>query len=203
MAPIKIIGIPMSQNVRKPLALAYELGLEVESVPKMPGDDSVKALNPSGRIPVMDDNGCIISESDAIMIHLANKKPSGFYPEEPAARAKVHQWLCWDLAHWTPAYQPIQFQRLVKQILGMGESDEAVVEKTLELFYREATILDDALAGREWLVGEGPTLADFAVGAGLTYAEPIRLPLEDYANIRAWNERLNELEGWKKTKPQL
>jgi len=201
--PIKIYGLPISQNVRKPLAVAAHLGIDVESVPVMPGDPAVVALNPSGRIPVMDDDGFALAESNAIMAHLAGKKPGAIYPEAGPARDQVNSWLFWDMAHWTPAYQPIQYERLIKPMLNRGEADEAVVDKATEAFHREATLLDAALDGREWLVGESPTIADFAVGAGLTYAEGARIPIEPYPNIRAWNERLCGLDCWKKTAPQM
>ncbi len=200
---IKIYGNPMSQNVRKPLAVACELGIPVESISCMPGDETIMAIVPSGRIPAMEEDGVRICESNAISIHLAEKKKSDLYPDDPAARMKIHQWMFWDVAHWTPAYQPIQFERLVKRLLDMGAPDESVVEATLELFHREAALVDGALEGRNWLVGDGPTLADFSVGSGLTYAEPIGLPLTDYPNMRAWNDRLNGLDAWKKTAPQL
>lgn len=200
--PIKIFGAPMSQNVRKPLAVAYHLKIPIEVVAVPPHDAAVIAANPSGRIPAMDDNGFTLGESNAIMIYLAGKKPSSLYPPEDAAiRAKIHQWLFWDTAHWTPAYQPIQFERLVKQLFDLGSTDETVVEKALVAFRREASMLEAALAGSDWLVGDEPTLADFSVGAGLTYAEPIGLPLEEYPNLRVWNARLAELEGWRKTMP--
>lgn len=201
--PIKIIGLPMSQNVRKPLAVAHHLGIDVESVSCRPGEDVIKAANPSGRIPAMDDNGFKLSESNAIMVYLAGKKPNSLYPDDAKKRAEIHQWLMWDMAHWTPAYQPIQFERLVKQMLNLGPADEARIEKTLELFAREAALLDAALKGRKWLVGDEATLADIAVGAGLTYAKPIDLPLGAYPNVVAWNERVTALDGFKKTAPQM
>lgn len=200
--PIKIIGAPMSQNVRKPIAVAYHLEIPIEVVPAPPHDAAVTACNPSGRIPAMDDNGFVLGESNAIMIYLASKKPSSLYPEDPGGRARVHQWLSWDSAHWTPAYQPIQFERVVKQALDLGPTDEAVVEKALVAFLREAALLERALGENEWLAGGEPTLADFSVGAGLTYAEPARLPLDEFPNVRAWNARLGELEGWRKSVPQ-
>jgi glutathione S-transferase len=169
----------------------------------MPGSDDIKAANPSGRIPAMDDDGFKLSESNAIMVYLAGKKPNSLYPDDAKKRAEIHQWLMWDMAHWTPAYQPIQFERMVKQMLNMGPADEARVEATLALFNREAGLLDAALKGRDWIVGNEPTLADFAVGAGLTYAKPIDLPLGAYPNVVAWNERVMGLEGFKKTAPQM
>ncbi len=200
--PVRIFGAPLSQNVRKPLAVAFHLGIPVEVVPLRPHDADVTAANPSGRIPAMDDNGVKLGESNAIMIYLAGKKPSSLYPDEAATRAKVHQWMFWDSAHWTPAYQPIQFERLVKQILNLGPADEAVVEKALVAFRREAALLEAVLAENAWLAGNEPTLADFSVGAGLTYAEPARLPLEEFPNVSAWNARLAELDGWRETMPK-
>lgn len=197
--PVKIYGIPLSQNVRKPLAVAAHLGVPVENIGVRPADPAVVAINPCGRIPAMDDDGFCLGESNAIMIHLASKKPNDLYPDDQKRRDQVNQWLFWDVAHWTPAYQPVQFERLVKKLIGMGEADEAVVAAALERFKREATYLNAALEGRNWLVGNGPTLADFAAGAGLTHADAIDLPYKDYPNIRAWNARVKDLDGFKKT----
>lgn len=199
MATIRIYGIPVSQNVRKPLAVAAHLGLDVENIPVRPQDPVVAEKYPPARVPFLEEDGAILGESNAIMIHLASKTKNDLYPEEAATRNEVNRWLFWDVAHWTPAYQPIQFERLVKQFLGLGAADEAVVEATLVKFRREAAYLDKALAGREFLVGSAPTLADFAVGCGLTHARAMDLPLSDYPNIQAWNARLLSLEGFKKT----
>lgn len=201
--PIKIIGVPFSQNVRKPLAVAHHLGLDVENPPMSPRDPEFRPLHAAGRIPLLDDDGFRICESNAIMIYLCSKTKNDLYPEEAKARALVNQFLFWDVAHWTPAYQPIQFERLVKPMLGLGDTDEAAVEATLVKFAREAAYLEGALKGRDWLVGDGPTLADFAAAAGLTHAAAMRLPLEDYPNILAWNERAQKLDGFKKTEVKM
>ena len=199
MPAVKIYGIPLSQNVRKPLAVAAHLGIETEVVPVRPNEEAVVKINPCGRIPAMDDNGFCLGESNAIMIHLASKTKNDLYPEDRKTRDKVNEFLFWDVAHWTPAYQPIQFERLVKQMLGMGPADEKIVEATLVKFKREAGYLNNALNGRDWLAGTAPTLADFAVGCGLTHAKGMDLPLADYPNIKAWNVRVTGLEGFKKT----
>lgn len=199
MSAVKIYGIPLSQNVRKPLAVAAHLGIPVENVGCRPMDPVVKEKYPAARIPFMEDGAVVLGESNAIMIHLASKTKNDLYPEDRARRDAVNQFLFWDVAHWTPAYQPIQFERLVKGMLGMGPADEKIVEATLVKFKREAAYLDAHLKGREWLVGAAPTLADFAVGAGLTHAKAMDLPLSDYPNVKAWNARVIGLEGMKKT----
>lgn len=196
---IKIYGIPLSQNVRKPLAVAAHLGIPVENVPVRPMEDVVKQKYAAARIPFMEDGATIIGESNAIMIYLAGKTKNDLYPDDPATRGLVNQFLFWDVAHWTPAYQPIQFERLVKGLLGMGAADEAVVAATLVKFKREATFLDAHLKGRDFLAGKKATLADFAVGAGLTHAKAMDLPLGDFAALKAWNARVMDLDGMKKT----
>lgn len=200
---IKIYGVPLSQNVRKPLAVAAHLGIEVENLPSRPNEPEIVAINPCGRVPAMDDAGYCLGESNAIIIYLAGKARNDLYPEDPKRRAEVNRNLFWDVAHWTPAYQPIQFERLVKQFLGLGPADEKIVEESMVKFRREAGDLDKALDGREWLVGDAPTLADFAVGCGLTHAKAMDLPLGDYANLKAWGERVMALDGMKKTAPQM
>lgn len=196
---IKIYGLPLSQNVRKPLAVAAHLGIPVENIPVRPMDPVVKEKYPGARIPFMEDGDFILGESNAIMVYLASKAKSDLYPDDPMRRAEVNQWLLWDAAHWTPAYQPIQFERLIKRLLSLGDADEKVVAATLEKFKREAGYLDAHLKARDFLVGKAATLADFAVGAGLTHAKGMDLPLGDYPNLAAWNARVMALDGFKKT----
>jgi glutathione S-transferase len=62
-------------------------------------------------------------------------------------------------------------------------------------------MLDAHLEGRDWLVGRGVTIADFEVGAMLTYAGPARHPLEPYAHVRAWYGRLANRPSWQATDP--
>lgn len=202
-SPIKIFGVPVSQNVRKVLAVARHLDMPVEIAPLPPRDAALLSVSPSGRIPAMEDNGFTLCESNAILIYLASKKPTALYPEDPQRRARIHQWMFWDSAHWTPAYQPIQFERLVKPKFYGGAPDEGVIEKALAAYNREAALLNAALDGNDWLTGDGPSLADFSVGAGFTYAALIDLPLLDYPNIRAWYERLSALEAWKASTPPM
>jgi glutathione S-transferase len=196
---IKIYGVPLSQNVRKPLAIAAHLGIPVENIPVRPMDPVVKEKYPCARVPFMEEGDFILGESNAIMVYLASKAKSDLYPDDPKRRAEVNQWLSWDNAHWTPAYQPIQFERLIKKLLGLGEADEAVIAATLEKFKREAGYLDAHLKNRDFLIGSTATLADFAVGAGLTHAKAMDLPLGDYPSLKAWNARVMGLEGMKKT----
>jgi glutathione S-transferase len=70
-----------------------------------------------------------------------------------------------------------------------------------EAFNKEAAVLDQHLAKRDWLVGSGPTLADFTVGSYLFYANDAKLPVAAYKNIGRWFERLSALPCWAETAP--
>ncbi len=199
MAPVKIYGFPRSQHVRKTLAVAHHLGIPVEIVECRPMDQVLKDANPAARMPAMDDNGFKLAESNAIMIWLAGKKPNDLYPDDPERRAEVNQWLLWEAAHWAPSYGAVQFERIVKGMLNLGPPNEAVVALSLEKFAREAAYLNGHLKGREFLVGKSATLADISAACGLTHAKSMDLPLADYPEIVAWNERVKGMEGMKKT----
>ena len=66
---------------------------------------------------------------------------------------------------------------------------------------RFASVLDGALAQREYLVGNALTFADISVGTQLMYAEPGRVPIGDYRNIKSWFARIQALPVWKMTAP--
>jgi glutathione S-transferase len=85
----------------------------------------------------------------------------------------------------------------------MGPPDANVLAQTEPMFHREAAVLDQHLARHEWLVGETMTLADFIVVAPLFHAEPAKLPLAEYANIKGWFARLAALPAWRETAPKL
>lgn len=85
---------------------------------------------------------------------------------------------------------------IVKKRFGLGAPDPAVVEEALGEFRRWSGVLDAHLQDRIWLVGDSMTVADFSVAMVLPFAEEARLPLGEFANIRRWHDRLNEIESW-------
>jgi len=143
----------------------------------------------------------VTDESHAIMLYLAEAKPNTLWPGDRRARAQVMRWISWSLAHWRNGWQPLQFERVIKPLLLKGQPNQAAIDQALPIFHQEAKLLDAHLAGRQWLVGNDVTLADFSVASGLSYAAPAQIPLDPYANIRAWNARMDALPAWQKTAP--
>jgi glutathione S-transferase len=85
----------------------------------------------------------------------------------------------------------------------LGAPDESVLAQAGQLFHQEAAVLDGHLGRQEWLAGKTATLADFVVVAPLLYAEPAKIPLDQYANIRRWLGVQAAMPAWRQTAPKL
>ena len=205
---MRLLSFPPSPNTRKVQMVAHTLGLplEIEMVDLPKGDQrkpNFLALNPNGKIPVLVDGKTVLWESSAIMIHIAEKKPNALWPADPATRVDILRWLFWDGAHWQSAIAVFLFQNMVKAFLGLGAPDEALLAAVRPEIARYAAVLDGHLAARDWIVGAGPTLADFAIAPVLHYAPQAKVPFEGCANIDRWVARMKGLPAWKATEPQF
>ncbi len=160
-------------------------------------------LNPNSRIPVLVDDDRSWWESNVIAIHVARTAGSSLWPADEDARLDVLKWMFWQQAHLVQATGQVFFERVVKSMLGRGPADEAVVEGALARFRRLAAVLEQTLTGRDYLVGDDLTLADWAVAADLSYADQIALPMADFPRVAAWLARLDSDSSWSSTAPRL
>lgn len=205
---MKLYGFPPSPRTWQVRAVAAHLGiaLEFEFVDLTKGvqhTPAYRALNPTGRAPTLVDGDFTLWETAAIAQYLASQKPNSLWPDDARTRADIMRWQSWQIAHWSgDACEPLLVERIVKQILNAGPPDEAIVARALDAFHREAKVLEAHLAQRRWLVGDGVTLADFAVAPTLFYAERAALPLAGYPGIREWFGRVAALPCWGETAPQ-
>jgi glutathione S-transferase len=199
---LKLHVFPPSPRAFKVIALATYLGLDYErcvvdfakGTHKTP---EFTRLNPNQRMPVLEDDGFVLWEANAILQYLAAKRPeSGVLPADPRKRALVTQWQCWDLAHWEPGCALVIFERLVKPLFGRGAEDPTKVAEGLDKFARCAPVLEGQLAKTRFIVGDAPTVADFSIGAPLNTQPAARFPLDQYPNIMRWYQSLTELPGW-------
>jgi len=204
---MKLYYFPPSPNTRKVHAVAIHLQLPIDLrlVDLQKGEQhhpEFVQLNPTGRTPVLQDGDFILWESTAIMQYLASQVPNSLWSEDPKIRADIMRWQSWQLAHWYSVCQPLQFENFVKALLQLGEHDPQVVQQASDRFHKEASVLNNHLADREYLVNNCLTLADFSVASDLTYAIPARFPLENYQHIQAWYARIEQLPAWQQTAPQ-
>ena len=206
---LKLHVFPVSPRAFKVLSVAAYLRLdhEVCVIDMTKGEHksaAFTAMNPNQRMPVMDDNGFVLWESNAIMQHLAAKRPeSGLLPADPAKRALVNQWQFWDMAHWDPTCAIFAFEYLVKPVvLKLGEPDMAAIAKGTENFHRTAKVLDGQLKDKRFVTGDALTLADFSLGAAMKLADIAHYPVEPYGEIKRWYATLCTLPAWQKTLAQ-
>lgn len=146
-----------------------------------------------GQVPLLADrsNGRHLCQSAAILEYIADTlgRFGGATLDE---RLQAREWLYWDFDRLAP---PIYRSRSIRrgfrkggpEILDMCSSDAASALK----------VLDQHLAGRSWIVGEGVTIADIDVYGVLAFAGEAEIDLAPYANITAWMTRFETLPGFK------
>ena len=129
---MKLYAYPPSPRAFKVLALANYLDLDYEFklVDLTKGEHlrpEFAALNPKARMPVLEDDGFVLWESNAILQYLAALKPdSGLLPDDLRPRADVTRWQFWESANWDPACSTIGFERRFNQALQIDDEDEFV-----------------------------------------------------------------------------
>ena len=192
-------------NPQKACAVAKYLNAPVEFVHVDLGKGENRtpeflALNPNGKVPVLETDGGSLWESNAIMCYLARIAGSDLWPNDDR-QIEVMRWLSWDSNHFTRHAGTLYFEHIIKPTFGMGSPDPAVVEEATGFFKRFAAVLNDHLSGRAYLVGDALTVADFAVGITLPYAEDARIPLAEFPEIERWHARLSELPAWREPFP--
>lgn len=195
---------PLSSNARRVLLAADHMKtpLDLVTVDLMSDADRKRLveLNPNSKVPVLEDGDFLLWESCAIMQYLADKTPGQtLYPQDVQVRADINRWMFWGCQHFAPAIGVLTWERLWKGMTGNGAADPVQVargERELAIF---GSVLDKHLAGREWLAGSAPTLADYAVAAPLMYMEKADIPVQQYQNMMRWLRQVQELPAWKNT----
>ena len=196
---------PLSPNCRKVDAVAKQLGVELTAkiVDVTKGENRTPAylaINPNGLVPALIDGDVRLWESNAIQCYVAGKVDSDMWPKTNA-RYDIMRWQSWELAHFGAAARQLIRERVLKPLLGQGQPDAARCEQEEAQFKRFAAVLDAQLKGKRFIVGDTLTLADFCVASTLTYAQPAKLPIADFGNVRRWFAALDEQPGWRASTP--
>jgi len=155
-------------------------------------------INPAGRVPAIDDDGFLLSQSDAICKYMcALSGPSSFYPEELQKQAKINQWMNFCSQHVMAAMGRIYFNRVVAPMLG-ADVDEASVQTGLDMLGRDLPMIEAELKQHDFLVGDKFTLADINLAAALEPCEMAQVELSDYPAITKWRETIMNREFYKR-----
>jgi glutathione S-transferase len=192
-----------SPHARKVRLLAAELGISLNKVDRDPRKGETRkpdflAMNPNGRVPVLDDDGFVIWESPAILKYLAAKYPErGLGGADARQAALVDQWLFWWAAGPEAAMDTLVWETLIKpRVLRRPGNDPGIVADAHERLARFIPVLDRQLEGRDYVVGP-LSIVDFAIGPRFDRAPELRkLDVAPYRNIAAWQERLRAKPYW-------
>jgi glutathione S-transferase len=202
---VKIYADPITVNCRKVLAgldligAPFELN-HVDYFKAEQKEPAYLAINPNAALPAMVDGDFVLWESNAILQYAADKAGNdAAYPRDLKTRADINRWLLWESSSWFPSCYVFLVENCVKPLLG-SQPDPAVLDAQAAQFHKLAGIVDARLAGRDWIAGKGPTIADIALAAPMHLHGWQQLPLGDHPNLKRWMTRsVENLPCWNKT----
>ncbi len=201
---MRLYTTSLSSSARRVRLTAHVLGIPLDLVEvdllNEADRNRLREINPNGKLPVLEDGDFTLWESCAIMQYLADQTPDQeLYPLDPRARADINRWMFWAGEHFAAAIGVLTMENIWKGMIGMGEADPRELARGERELLQFAAVLDGQLAGREWVTGKALSLADLAIAPALMYMEKGRLPLERFAHLMAWFERIKALEAWRET----
>ena len=192
---LKVYGRKNSINVQKvmwivgELRIAYER-LDIGGTFGQNDQDWYLAMNPMGRVPVLDDEGYVLWESHTIIRYLVRQYGEGaWYPGDVKASGNVDKWMDWKIGFLQPALHAA-FWGLIRT--PEADRDMSAIRNSSAESAKLLGILDSHLQGQDYIAGEAISIADVPLGA-LTYRwYGLDVEHPDYQNLRAWYERLCE-----------
>jgi len=146
-------------------------------------------LNRFGQLPVLEDDGVVIPDSNAILVYIAKKfSKTDWLPEDAQATAAVQRWL--SVSAGQIAYGPAA-ARLIT-LFGAQLNPEEVIKRAHAIL----KLIDAELDGRHFIAADRPTIADVALYSYIGAAPEGNVDLSGYGNIQAWLGRIEALPGF-------
>ncbi len=181
-----VIYGPTQTRAMRTLWMAHELGLAFEHVPGLSPEtgpsEALLAANPMGQAPAIEDDGMALSESMAINLYLA-KKHGKLAPANLPDEAQTLRWSFWVMT----AVESTLLDVLLKGRGLMGhDKDPDAAKAGVEALERPFRVLNAALEGRSYLVGDAFSVADLNVASVFAWARPAGIDFAEHPNIAAW-----------------
>ncbi len=191
---MKLYYHPLSGHAHRARLFLSLLGIEHELVlvdlaRKEHKEPNFLKLNPFGQVPVLDDGGTIVCDSNAILVYLAKKSGRiDWLPEDPEGAAAIQRWL--SVAAGQIAHGPAQ-ARLINVFKAAYRTDEVILRSHAIL-----SLVETELDSRDWIAADRPNIADVALYSYVARAPEGDVDLQPYANIRTWLARVEALPGF-------
>lgn len=197
---LKILGKSTSINVRKVLWTCHELGLDYAHEEyggdfKSTQTPEFKALNPNALVPVLIDDEFVLWESNAICRYLVAKQGRhDLLPEEPQQRARVEQWMDWQLGDLNNAWR-YAFMSLARQ--SPLHNDPTLLANSISEWNRLMEIVESQLQEKgDYILGNRFTLADIVIGMSVNRWIMTPMTRPTLSAVFSYYERLNQREGY-------
>lgn len=198
---IRVYGRETSSNVQPVMWLCAELGLEVERIDvggAFGGTDTEAflAMNPMGRIPVLQDGDLTLFESQAILRYLASEYGrDALWCSDARIRAPQDQWMEWAKQNVAAEFNYKVFWQLIRT--PASRRDHALVRSGVEAVHALMPMADAQIARHGWLAGEMISLADFTFGVQLYRYYTVDFERPETPNLDRYYARLREREPYR------
>lgn len=190
--PIRFYHFPLSGHSHRVLLFMtlLELPFEIVPVDLRKGEQRTPAflaLNAFGQVPVIEDNGFVLADSNAILTYLAKRYDAGgnWLPDDPERSATIQRWL--SVAAGPLAAGPAT-ARAINVFARKARTEEAISRANALL-----KVMDAELAGGGFIAGETPTIADLALYSYTAHAPEGDISLAPYPQVRFWLQRIESL----------
>ncbi|MGH1351247.1 MAG: glutathione S-transferase family protein [Methyloligellaceae bacterium] len=191
---MKLYDFPLSGHSHRARLFLSLIGVDAEVifVDLAAGEqkqDTFLTKNPFGQVPVLEDDGIFISDSNAILVYLAKKfNKQEWLPEDAKGAADVQRWL--SVAAGQIAYGPCA-ARLVT-LFGANFNDKEVIDRSHSVL----KLIDDQLERNTFITGEQVTIADVALYSYIASAPEGNVDLTPYTHVLNWMLRVEALSGF-------
>ena len=195
----------MASRAHRTVWMLRELDIPFVHVPTHFMDGSTRqpaflALNPNGRVPVLDDGGFVMVESMAINLYLARKYGGPLAPRNLEEDARCMQWSFWVV---TEVEKPLLFAAANRALFAEGSRDEEQAQMAIQKLDRPFKVLDALLARQEWILSDRFSVADLNVATVLDLAPQCAIALDAWPHLQQWHVRCLErpaASDWKDVK---
>lgn len=193
---MKVYGMAVSGNCWKAAQILRSTGqafdwVETDSNAGATRTPAFLALNPNGKVPtVVLDDGTVLTESNAILLHFAEGTP--WLPPAGLARTRVMEWLFFE------QYSHEPYIAVARNLTSYAKTAAQFPERMAQCMERGAqalAVMERRLAGHDWLTDAGPTVADLALFAYTHVADEGGFDLSAYPGVAAWVARMAALPG--------
>lgn len=191
---LKVHGRATSSNVQAVMWTVGELHIPHQRLDvggKFGGnrEPAFLAMNPMGRVPVIEDGELTLFESQAILRYLGAKYGSdSFWPDDPVRRAPADQWMEWAKINVAPAVIYKIFWQMIRT--SAADRDQQLVADGVQEVKELMRMADAQIAENGWLAGPEMTLADISLGSLLYRYYEVPFDRADFPHLRAYYDRL-------------